>query len=164
MVSNGLTLAVDRSHTCYAPGDRLSIFVTFKSDNLSPVVLRGFEFSLRETIIYRTGPQSHGKKNGPLVQTSVLGEQKLPVSMTLYGGTQHKAELACVVPGNHTTSSVNAGRHIDIGYSLNIKAIVDLANPVVMDLPVTISNWPRLVRHSYCSKITHSVTDMCPRK
>lgn len=145
VVSNGLTLVVDRSHTCFAPGDRLSVLATLKSDNLSPVVLRGFEFSLRETVIYRAGPQSHGKKNGPLIQTSVLGEQKLPVSITLYGGTQHKAELGCVIPGTHTTSSVNAGRHIDIAYSLNIKANIDMANPVVMDLPVTITNWPRFV-------------------
>lgn len=164
VVSNGLTLAVDRSHTCYAPGDRLSIVATLKSDNLSPVVLRGFEFSLKETVIYRAGPQSHAKKNGPLVQTSVLGEQKLPVSMTLYGGTQHRGELACIIPGNHTTSSVNAGRHIDIGYSLNIKAIIDLTSPVVMDLPVTITNWPRLVKRSHCSKSTHSAADMCPQK
>ena len=143
VVSNGLTLVVDRSNTCFAPGDRLAIIATLKSDNLSPVVLRGFEFSLKETIIYRGGLQSHSKKNEPLVQTSVLGEQKLPVAITLYGGTQHKAELGCVIPGNHTTSSVNAGRHIDIGYSLNIKATIDRANPIVMDLPVTITNWPR---------------------
>jgi Arrestin (or S-antigen), C-terminal domain len=139
---------VDRSYTCFSPGDRLSVTVTLKSENLSPVVIRGFEFSLKETIVYRGGPQSQNKKNGPVVQASVLGEQKLPVSMTLYGGTQHKAELGCGIPGNHTTSSVNAGRHIDIGYTLHIMAIIDQANPLVMDLPVTITNWPRLVKHS----------------
>lgn len=148
IVSNGLTLVVDRSNTCFAPGDRLTISATLKSDNLSPVVLRGFEFMLRQTIIYRGGPQSHSKKNGPLVQTSVIGEQKLPMSITLYGATQQRAELGCVVPGNQTTSSVNTGRHIDIGYSLNVKAIIDTAKPIVMDLPVTVTNWPRLVEHS----------------
>ncbi|KAF8577259.1 hypothetical protein K439DRAFT_1639867 [Ramaria rubella] len=141
VASNGLILAVDRTNTCFAPGDRLSVIATLKSESLSPVVLRGLEFSLKETIVF----QSHGKKNGPNVQTMIISEQKTPVSMTIYGGTQHKAELSCIVPGNHTTSSVNTGRHIDIGYSLNIKAIIDLANPVAMDLPVTITNWPRHV-------------------
>lgn len=145
VVSDGLTLAVDRSNTCFAPADRLSVMATLKSDNLSPVVLRGFEFSLRETVIYRAGSHAHGKRSGPQVHTSILGEQKVPVSMTLYGGTQHKAELGCVIPGNHTTSSVNTSRHIDIGYTLNIKALLDKAKPITIDLPVTITNWPRSI-------------------
>lgn len=116
---------------------------TTKSDTLNTVILRGFEFSLRETIIFRGGPHSTGKKAAPQTKVGITGEQKVPVNTTLYGGSQHKAELTITIPAHHTTTSLSAARHIDITYVLSVKALMGTGLPLVMDLPVIISNWPR---------------------
>ncbi|TDL27334.1 hypothetical protein BD410DRAFT_835623 [Rickenella mellea] len=145
VTADALTLTVDRTHTCYGPGDRVAVMATLKSDNLSTVVLRAFEFTLKETIIFRSGPHVPGKKAAPIVKVSVIGEQKVPVNATLFGGTRHKAELACIIAPTHTSTTVNAARHIDIAYSINVVAVMGNGKPLVMDLPVTISNWPRTV-------------------
>lgn len=142
----GVNLTVDRSQTCYGPGDRVSVMATLKSDSLHTVILRGFEFTLKETTIFRAGPYATGKKSAPQVKVSIIGEQKVPVNVTLYGGTQHKAELACIIPPNHTTTSLNAARHIDITYVINVKALMGTGAHLIMDLPVIVSNWPRCVR------------------
>jgi len=67
------------------------------------------------------------------------------VNSTLYGGTSHTAELACMISPNHTTTSLQAARHIDIDYVLCIKAIMGTGAHLVMELPVVISNWQRYV-------------------
>ena len=143
---DGVTLIVERSHTCYGPGDRVVVMATVKSDTLHTVLLRGFEFMLRETTIFRAAPHTQGKKGSPQVKVSSIGEQKVPVNATLYGGTQHKAELSITVPPHHTSATINAARHIDINYVLTVKALLNNSGqPVIMDLPVMISNWPRFV-------------------
>lgn len=144
-VQEGVHLTVDRGQTCYGPGDRVSIMATLKSDSLHTVILRGFEFTLKETTIFRAGPYATGKKGAPQVRVTIIGEQKVPVNVTLYGGTQHKAELTCIIPHNHTTTSLNAARHIDITYVINVKALMGTGAHLFMDLPVIISNWPKYV-------------------
>ena len=72
-------------------------------------------------------------------------QQKVPVNTTLYGGNQHKAELTITVPSHHTTTTLAAARHIDITYVLSVKALMGTGLPLIMDLPVIISNWPRYV-------------------
>ena len=140
-----VTLTVERTHTCFGPGDRIAVNATVKSDTLHTVVLRGFEFSLKETIVFRAGPNAPGKRGVPQVKVGNVGEQKVPVNATLYGGTQHKAELSVTIPSNHTSATINAARHIDITYVLTVKALMSTGQPIVMDLPVMISNWPRSV-------------------
>ncbi|KAH8107088.1 hypothetical protein BXZ70DRAFT_1003970 [Cristinia sonorae] len=145
LTQEGVTLTVERHHTCFGPGDRIFVNAMVRSDSLSTVILRAFEFSLRETTVFRAGPQNTGKKGAPQVKVINVGEQKVPVNATLYGGTQHKAELSVMVPSHHTTTTLNAARHIDITYVLIVKAIMGTGRPVVIDLPVVISNWPRAV-------------------
>ncbi|CAL1705518.1 unnamed protein product [Somion occarium] len=145
LTQDGVTLTVERTHTCYGPGDRISVMAAVKSDSLSTVILRGFEFSLRETTVFRAGPNTPGKKGSPQVKVSNIGEQKVPVNATLYGGTQHKAELAVTVPSHHTSTTLNAARHIDINYVLTVRALMGTGKPLIMDLPIIISNWPRSV-------------------
>lgn len=147
---DGVTLIVDRTHTCYGPGDRVSVMATLKSDNLHTVILRAFEFTLKETVIFRGGPYATGKKGAPQVRTNTIGEQKVPVNVTIYGGTHHKAELSCIIPLNHTTTTINSARHIDITYVINVKALMGTGTHLLMDLPVIVSNWPRSVE-IYCS-------------
>ncbi|KAI0077126.1 hypothetical protein K474DRAFT_1596652, partial [Panus rudis PR-1116 ss-1] len=150
---DGITLIVERTRTCYGPGDRISIMTAVKSDTLHTVILRGFEFYLKETVVFRAGPNSTGKKAAPQAKSTNVSEQKVPVNATLYGGTQHKAELAVTVPPHHTNTTLNAARHIDINYSLVVSALMATGKPLVMELPVIISNWPRCVRHLYMLSI-----------
>lgn len=118
---------------------------TLKSDTQQTIILRGFEFTLRETTVFRAGGQATGKRAAPQTRVSIIGEQKVPVNATLYGGSQHRAELTCLIPQHHTTATLASARHIDITYVLGIKALMGTGKPLVMDLPVVISNWPRFV-------------------
>ena len=145
LTSDNVTLTVERTHTCYGPGDRITVMAAVKSESLNTVILRGFEFSLRETTVFRAGPNAPGKKGQPQVKVTTINEQKVPVNATLYGGTQHKAELNVTVPSHHTSTTLNSARHIDITYVLTVKALMGTGKPLIMDLPVIISNWPRYV-------------------
>ncbi|KAF9651525.1 hypothetical protein BDM02DRAFT_3184525 [Thelephora ganbajun] len=145
VVQDGVTLIVQRGQTCYGPGDRIIVNATIKADTLNTILLRGFEFTLRESTVFRTGPGAGNKKGAPQVKVAIIAEQKVPVNATLYGGTQHKAELTCTVPSYHTSATINAARHIDITYILNVKALMGTGLPIAIDLPVVVSNWPKTV-------------------
>ncbi|KAI0647439.1 hypothetical protein C8Q79DRAFT_627503 [Trametes meyenii] len=159
---DGVTLVVERAHTCYGPGDRVVVMATVKSDTVHTVMLRGFEFMLRETTVFRAGPHTQGKKGSPQVKVGSIGEQKVPVNVTLYGGTQHKAELNVTIPSHHTSATINAARHIDITYVLTVKALMNTGQPVIMDLPVMISNWPRTVSVEAMRRIGHAFNVSLP--
>lgn len=105
--------------------------------------MRGFEFTLRESTVFRTGPSAGNKKGGPQVKVATIAEQKVPVNATLYGGSNHDAELTCIVPSYHTSATINAARHIDITYVLSVKALMGTGLPITIDLPVVVSNWPK---------------------
>ncbi|KAJ3757673.1 hypothetical protein EV360DRAFT_70943 [Lentinula raphanica] len=149
----GVTLTVERNHTCYGPGDRISVMATLKSDSLHTILLRGFELTLKESTIFRAGPYTSGKKSVPQVRVAVVAETRLPVNFSLYGGMVQKAELTCSVSQNHTTTTLNTARHIDITYVLSVKALLGTGQPLVMDLPVVLSNWQRNVSHEAIRRI-----------
>ncbi|KAF5390578.1 hypothetical protein D9757_002719 [Collybiopsis confluens] len=149
----GVTLTVERNHTCYGPGDRISVMATLKSDSLSTILLRGFELTLKESTIFRAGPYTSGKKSVPQVRVAVVAETRLPVNFSLYGGMVQKAELTCAVSQNHTTTTLNTARHIDITYVLSVKALLGTGAPLVMELPVILSNWQRNVSHEAVRRI-----------
>ncbi|KAH9945783.1 uncharacterized protein BXZ73DRAFT_95307 [Epithele typhae] len=161
---DGVTLIIERAHTCYGPGDRIQVMATVKSDTLHTVVLRGFEFTLRETTVFRAAPHTQGKKGGPQVKVSSIGEHKVPVNVTLYGGTQHRAELSLAVPIHHTSATINAARHIDINYVLTVKALMGTGQPISMDLPIMISNWPRAVSVEAMRRIGHAFNVSLPNQ
>lgn len=134
----------------------MSITAILRAESPQTVVLRGFEFTLRETTVFRAGPQGTGgggsgtmkggrnNRSGPQIRVANIGEQKVPLSTTLYNGQHHKAEMGCLIPNTHTTASLNAARHIDITYVIVVRAWVGPAQQsVAMELPVIISNWPR---------------------
>lgn len=125
------------------------MLATVKSDDLSACVLRTLEFALRETVVFRAGPHGHGKKSGPQLRTGGVGEQRINSNMTLYGGTQYRAELGCVIPPGHSTATINTARHIDVSYTLHVRASLDNGRLLTLDLPVTLSNWPRSAQCSY---------------
>ncbi|KAH7921057.1 hypothetical protein BV22DRAFT_756639 [Leucogyrophana mollusca] len=154
VAQDGLHLTVERARTCFGPGDRVSATAILRSDSTQPVTLRDFEFTLKETTIFRAGPQaSAGKRSGPQVKVTIIGEQKVPLNVVLYGGNQHKAEVGCLIPNTHTTTSLNAARHIDITYVVIVKASLGSMQSVVMELPVIVSNWPRSVSEEAIRRI-----------
>ncbi|ESK96083.1 hypothetical protein Moror_7428 [Moniliophthora roreri MCA 2997] len=148
----GVTLTVERNHTCYGPGDRISVMATLKSESTHTILLRGFELTLKESTILRAGPFTSGKKTQPQVRVATIDENKVPVNFNLYGGMVQKAELTCSVTPNHTTTTLNTARHIDITYVLSVKALL-ATGPLVMDLPVVLSNWQRNVSHEAVRRI-----------
>ncbi|KIK39851.1 hypothetical protein CY34DRAFT_25074 [Suillus luteus UH-Slu-Lm8-n1] len=152
---DGVHLTVERQRTCFGPGDRVSVMAILKSDSVHPVVLRGFEFSLKETTIFRASTQTGqaSRRSGPQVKTGLIGEQKVPLNVTLFGGTQHKAEVGCLIPNTHTTTSLNAARHIDITYAIVVKAWFGSMQAVIIELPVIVSNWPRSVSEEAVRRI-----------
>jgi Arrestin (or S-antigen), C-terminal domain len=142
----GLTLIADREHTCYGPGDLITVTATLKSERLSTIVCRGFELNLIETTIFR-GLLTGKKSAAPVVRTIKVCEYKHVVNANLHGGTQQRAELVCQLSPEHTTTTLNAARHIDITYVLTVKAIITPGDPVSIDLPVIVTNWQRSVDH-----------------
>lgn len=155
VTQDGVHLTAERQRTCFGPGDRVSVMAILKSDSVHPVVLRGFEFSLKETTIFRAGTQAGGtsKRSGPQVKVGLVGEQKVPLNVTLFGGMQHKAEVGCLIPNTHTTTTLNAARHIDITYAIVVKAWFGSMQAVTMELPVIVSNWPRSVSEEAIRRI-----------
>ncbi|KAI6103665.1 hypothetical protein F5141DRAFT_1132298 [Pisolithus sp. B1] len=157
---DGVRLTVERGRTCYGPGDRVSITAILRSETAQPVMLRGLEFTLRETTVFRAGPHASGaggsganKRTGPQVRIATIGEQKVPLTTTLHHELQHKAELGCLIPNTHTTTSLNAARHIDITYNIVVRAWVGSSQSVTMELPVIVSNWPRNVSEEAIRRI-----------
>lgn len=146
VAQDGVTLIVARKNTCYGPGDRVSVTATVKSDSLQTVILRGYEFFLTEKTVFTAGVHAAGRKNATPAKSFInIAETKVPVNATLYGGMQNSAELAFMISGNHTTTTLNAARHIDVTYSLCIRALMGTGTHIVLELPVIISNWQRYV-------------------
>lgn len=143
LTQDAVTLTVDRSQNCYGPGDRVLVHATIRSDSPQPTILRGFEFTLKETTIFRAGPHVSGRSGGPQIKINIVGEQKVLVNMTMQSGQVHRSELAAAVPQTHTTTTLNSARHIDITYVLIVKALMGSGKPLIMELPVIVSNWPR---------------------
>jgi hypothetical protein len=117
------------------------VHATIRSDSTQATILRGFEFTLKETTISR--PHVSGRSGGPQIKIKIVGEQKVLVNMTMHSGQVHRSELAAAVPQTHTTTTLNSARHIDITYVLIVKALMGSGKPLIMELPVIVSNWPR---------------------
>lgn len=143
VAQDGVNLSVQRNNTCYGPGDRISVTVTVKSDSVHSIIFRTLELSLKETTVFRAGALGPGKRVPPQERRINIAESKVPVNITLYGGSSHGAELSCLLSPAHTTTTLNAARHIDITYTICIKALLSTGAPLVMELPVIISNWQR---------------------
>jgi len=140
-----INLIVERNRTCFGPGDRISVVATVKSDSLHTVILRGFQILLKEATVYRPGIP--GRRAAPLANQVAISETKVDVNATLYGGTSHNSELACMVPANHTTPTLTSARHIDVTYTLSVKALIGTGTHLAMELPIIMSNWQRCVCH-----------------
>lgn len=109
------------------------------------MILRGFDYTLKEVIEFRGAPSKGAKRANEQRKVGILDEGKLAVNATLYGGTQHRAELTLTISPKHSTTTLSAARHIDINYVLTVRGILGSGTHLVMDVPVIVSNWPRCV-------------------
>lgn len=141
---DGFTLVVERTNTCYGPGDRVLVKATIKSASGAGTV-RSYEMALRETAVFRRGPNSGTKANaGPIIRSNFIGSEKLPVRVVIRPGLSDSVELKCTIPASHTTTTVVTAQHIEIAYSLAVRAILDGGTELVIDnIPAMMSNWPR---------------------
>ncbi|KAF8261262.1 hypothetical protein EI94DRAFT_1746344, partial [Lactarius quietus] len=87
LTQDAVMLTVDRSQNCYG----------------------------RATVntIFRAGPHVTGKNSSPQVKINIVGEQKVPVNVTMHGGQVHP--------------------------------LMGTGKPLIMELPVIVSNWPRRI-------------------
>lgn len=161
ITQDGINLMVERNHTCFGPGDRIAVNVTVKSDSLHTVILRGFEIALKETTLLRSGPHGARGRAQPQSRTVTVAENKVMLNATMYGGQQKQAELSCTLNPKHTTPTLTAARHIDVTYTLLVKAAMGTGDNLFLELPVIISNWQRYVSiHPPRAALTHALTVM----
>jgi hypothetical protein len=146
------------------------VTATLQSSSFNATHLRAFEFTLLETITFSTSPKARsGKKAVPQVKVNALGERKVPVNATMFGGMHHVAELGCIVPPDHPNATINSARHIDVAHKIVIKAVLDHMKPYILEVPVTLSNWQRCERllpfdrHVLTTTVRHTSTDIVTR-
>lgn len=101
--------------------------------------------AIRETAVFRRGPASGTKANaGPTVRSNFIGSDKLPVRVVIRPGLSDNVELKTTIPASHTTTTVVTAQHIEIVYSLAVRAQLEGGIELVIDnIPVMMSNWPR---------------------
>jgi hypothetical protein len=59
-----------------------------------------------------------------------IGEQKVPLNLTMHSGQVHRSELAVTIPQTYTTTTLTYARHIDITYILVVKALMGTGKPI----------------------------------
>ena len=119
---------VNRTHTCYAPGDRIAVQTILKNDTRQTSNVKYYEFSLFELIAFRPGAQAGGRRSGPQIKKNTIQEQRIPITISspLQPGMQAKAELSLQVPPQHTTTTVSWGQSEHTGI-IHVLPIVTLA-------------------------------------
>ncbi|KAK2459509.1 hypothetical protein APHAL10511_008493 [Amanita phalloides] len=143
VIEDGIKLTVERNQSCYGPADRISVTATIRSDSPQVIMLRAFEILLKETITYRGHIYVAGKKGEPLTRTNIIADNKFQVNTPMQGGMQTTQDLYCMLSPSHTNTTLTAARHIDITYVLIVKALAGNGLPLVIELPVIVSNWQR---------------------
>ncbi|KAG9122437.1 hypothetical protein FRC07_001173 [Ceratobasidium sp. 392] len=183
--AHGVTLVANFHQSGFGPGDVVPVEAILRADVPgSGVILRAYELTVRETLIFRSSPppvpqhhhhhllhsQPQQPKRTPAAQTrsTIISDQKVPVPVQLFPGSQHRCDLGCQIPLAQTNVSVRTARHIEVNYVVQVKAV--LANNAVLavDLPVTITNWQRqasqdaVARIGYAPELTGGVPSPAP--
>lgn len=121
----------------------MAVTATMKSESVNTVMLRSFEIFLKETITFRGQMFVAGKKGEPLTKATILSENRFQVNTPMHGGMQATQDLFCMLSPTHTNTTLSAARHVDITYVLIVKAHLGVGMPLVIELPVIVSNWQR---------------------
>ncbi|CAE6417009.1 unnamed protein product, partial [Rhizoctonia solani] len=92
--------------------------------------------------------------------SNLIADQKVPVPVQIFPGTQHKCDLGCHIPLIQTNVSVRTARHIEVNYIVQVKAVLSTGSSVSVELPITITNWQHQAsldvvrRIGYCPELT----------
>ncbi|KAG9099948.1 hypothetical protein FS749_016646 [Ceratobasidium sp. UAMH 11750] len=165
----GVTLVANLNQSGFGPGDVVSVEAILRADaSGAGVMLRGYELTVRETLIFRRPgpPLDHSpdldsqpsQKRTPAIQTrsNIISDQKVLASLQLFPGHQHRCDLGCQIPFIQTNVSVRTARHIEVNYVVQVKAVLSNNTVVVVDLPVTITNWPRQASQDVVARIGYA--------
>ena len=141
---DGLTLTVERGNVCYGPGDRVQLHATIQCSK-APINVRSFEMALRETAVFRAAAEGSNKtSNGPRIRSAFVGSEKVPVNMNIPATGSQSCDLGCLIPTTHTTTTVVTAAHIEVIYSVAVRAMFADGRDLVIDnIPVMMSNWQR---------------------
>ncbi|KAF8699363.1 hypothetical protein RHS03_07184, partial [Rhizoctonia solani] len=154
----GVTLVATFSRVAFGPGDVVPVEAVLRADVPGDgAILRAYELTVRETLIFRSSPPQvpqhqhphlhlHSQqppRRTPAAQTrsNLIADQKVPVPVQIFPGTQHKCDLGCHIPLTQTNVSVRTARHIEVNYIVQVKAVLSTGSMVSVELPITITNW-----------------------
>ncbi|KAG8738613.1 hypothetical protein FRC10_006645 [Ceratobasidium sp. 414] len=170
--AHGVTLVANFHQSGFGPGDVVPVEAILRADVPGTgVVLRAYELTVRETLIFRSSPppvsqhdhhlhlhSQSSQKRTPAAQTrsNIISDQKVPVPVQLFPGSQHRCDLGCQIPLAQTNVSVRTARHIEVNYIVQVKAVLANNAVVVIDLPVTITNWQRQASQDAVARIGYA--------
>ncbi|CAE6465521.1 unnamed protein product [Rhizoctonia solani] len=152
----GVTLVATFARVAFGPGDVVPVEAILRADVPGDgAILRAYELTVRETLIFRSSPPQLPQHNHlhlhsqppprrtPAAQTrsNLIADQKVPVPVQIFPGTQHKCDLGCHIPLTQTNVSVRTARHIEVNYIVQVKAVLSTGSMVSVELPITITNW-----------------------
>ncbi|CAE6363547.1 unnamed protein product [Rhizoctonia solani] len=154
----GVTLVATFARVAFGPGDVVPVEAVLRADVPGDgAILRAYELTVRETLIFRSSPPQapqhqhphlhlHSQqppRRTPAAQTrsNLIADQKVPVPVQIFPGTQHKCDLGCHIPLVQTNVSVRTARHIEVNYIVQVKAVLSTGSMVSVELPITITNW-----------------------
>lgn len=142
MSQDGVQLTVDRKYTCLGPGDWIVVNALVTAGDT--VTLEGLEMSLAQTTIFKA-KTAHSGKAAPQSEsvTVTVAEAKVPLNVLMYPGQQKHSEISCMLDPRHTTPTVHTAQHIDVTYTLKVKAAFGMGHGPTISLPVIVSNWTR---------------------
>lgn len=171
-VSQGVTLIVNFHQTAFGPGDVVPVEAILRADTPGMnVQLRAYELTVRETLIYRASPPQAPQHHHPHLlhsqqpprrvsaaqtRSNIISDQKVPVAVQVFPGSQHKCDLGCQIPLSQTNVSVRTARHIEVNYIVQVKAVLASSAIVAVELPITITNWQRQASQDVVHRIGFS--------
>ncbi|KAF9047882.1 hypothetical protein BJ165DRAFT_1583264 [Panaeolus papilionaceus] len=136
----GFKLTVVRDQRCFGPGDLITATTALTSESLAlrtNTFLQEIETSLKEVVTF-TIPN---RPTDTIRKENIIARSVVSVNTGIEAGMPLSRDVTCVVPPDHsmaTLSSVSS-RHINIAYTLCIKAVLSKTT-ITMELPVIISN------------------------
>ncbi|KAG9087542.1 hypothetical protein FRC06_002488, partial [Ceratobasidium sp. 370] len=169
--AHGVTLVANFHQSGFGPGDVVPVEAILRADVPGTgVILRAYELTVRETLIFRSSPppvpqpnhhllhSQSSQKRTPAAQTrsNIISDQKVPVPVQLFPGSQHRCDLGCQIPLAQTNVSVRTARHIEVNYVVQVKAVLANNAVVAVDLPVTITNWQRQASQDAVARIGYA--------
>ncbi|KAJ1307982.1 hypothetical protein OPQ81_002056 [Rhizoctonia solani] len=171
----GVTLVATFSRVAFGPGDVVLGEAILRADVPGDgAILRAYELTVRETLIFRSSPPQAPQHNHlhlhsqqpprrtPAAQTrsNLIASQNVPVPVQLFPGTQHKCDLGCHIPLTHTNVSVRTARHIEVNYIVQVKAVLSTGSVVSVELPITMTNWQSQASVDVVKRIGYSTNAM----